>query len=611
MSSPEEHARFMRDLCLSSSQIPIDAVPSLLDSLSTIWCNNGTLCDMNTRNMVLFGATTNEDITVTYQRMVSLLEHITMLIDTKTMDNGKECKIRLDKVYTQISLGYEATLALLHQYRSGNESNRLTLPDGKLSSVFSRLDDVQDIKTHQQLLRLLTARIHQYGLLRHGSILYSRIVTEEGHDTYTYRPSLDIKEFVHREAVPNSQIWNMLTDHRGNIRMCVDYFTNCSQLHVPQLERTRGFFAFRNGILNGETCVFYSFPIADPSVLNGAICAVYHDTIYTDYGDFKLAGGSPLVIPTPAIDQILLSQGMGDGELFIFYALVGRMLFPTGKLDKWQAWPYFIGAGGCGKSTLMKQIEKIYDDGDVGHLESISPQEFAYQDLPGRYMMTVHDIDDRCNLKPTDLFVMISGEKVVIQRKFKSAITLDFDIQGAMGGNTFPPWPDYGGSAVRRLIIFSMPDIPENSAPDLIDRCAAERSNFIQKAVKCYKKIRSMHSPQTDIWADGVLPQSFHVNKMRMKACCNPLQAFVMSERCKREKDGITTFVDFKQSFHQFTRDERIKASSKYLSEESRKHIFKKFGIRMVYPSDRKHQSSDPNVPNQVYLQGISLTGEL
>lgn len=596
----------MRSVAQSYAQIPTEDIEGIVGTMHTIWGRGNDLKQLVGNNMSLFGVDTNDDITVVYNQYVVLMEHVRHMISSVENELLHE---QVNDIYRQMALGYESLLTLHHQNMTKDNVGRLTISDmGSGSASFIPMDNPTDLKVHQQLLNLLVGRARKHGLCKKGGGLYKRILTPEGFDTRTYELYMDVKTFVHSEARPNSPVWEMLTDNRSNARMCVDFLSDCSAAHIPHLDRTRWLFAFRNGIFNAMTTEFipYDDDTKHRDAGNG-ICSIYHDILF---GIFP-PGTPPEEIPTPSFDKIFTTQGLGEAELFIFYAFVGRMFFPTGKLDNWQVWLNFVGCGGCGKSTILKQIEKVYSDADVATLESVSPRDFAFAHLPGSFILTIHDIDSKCTLRPTDLFVFISGERTTIHKKYEQPIQFDFDIQGAMGGNTYPPWPDFGGSAVRRLLSFSFPRLPPDSDPYLSNRCAQERSMFIQKSAKCYKKLREMHDRTKDIWSPGILPQSFHENKMRMKAECNPLQAFLLSGRCTLGGNEATTFQDFKQHFHMFTKDERLPNSAKCLSVESRRHIFKAHGIKMVNPSDNNGGMPIPGMPTSMYMVGITLNGAI
>jgi hypothetical protein len=599
----------MTALSSNISRIEQKQIAAIADTLWEIWGRARPIDEMMQRNVLMYNINNPTDIRTMYSQYNALMNHLIHEVQTHMSEN-EELISKLMSIHVQLRIAYEGCLTLLHQKFISEGSPRINLPD-MASAPF--IDDIErSRKPHQELISLMIGKILQENLQKKEDGLYEPVFNADGIFVFTYKYMCSIMEYVYRTAHPNTTVWNTITDRPNNARMCAEHIRHCSPLHVPILNRNRSWFSFRNGVLDATCARFYPYTEGKFSPTDNQTCAVYHDQIYTEY-----EGSDPMDIPTPYIDQIILTQGMGVEELFIFHALLGRMLFPPETFDGWQAWVNMKGVGGCGKSTILEVVSKLYEPTDIGTLDSNAQGTFSFEHLPAKNILVIHDMDEKCKIPATALFVMISSEQGIVYQKFKPPLALKWNFQGIMAGNTWPVWAgaDHGGSASRRIIPFVFPRAVKKSDPFLKTRCLLEMANIIQKGIKCYFKLiarAAQNGQPRDIWSPGVLPESFHKSRRQMMAECNPLQQVIGNEEyCIQEQGAICLFSDFQLVYQRFLNDHQIKTKRRTLNEEAVSAVFHSNNIQYVDPSNMIHQSQltadSPGVRHIIGLRLISV----
>lgn len=164
-------------------------------------------------------------------------------------------------------------------------------------------------------------------------------------------------------------------------------------------------------------------------------------------------------IPTPAFNRILEAQDLDkgpDGEDVVLwvYALIGRMLYPVGKLDDWQLSPFFKGVAGTGKSTILRVIRMFYDDEDVGIMSNNIEGKFGLAALYKKLVVLCFELRSDFGLDQAELQQLMSGEPMSIPVKFRTAIpNVQWSAPLAAAGNMTADWSDGQGAMSRRWAV--------------------------------------------------------------------------------------------------------------------------------------------------------------
>lgn len=557
-----------------------DKIEKILGYLKTyLFLLNGSFVDSARRTVKLFGLTTGGNSSNVHTRLHGMLQYLHTCVLELDMDD--QHRVDVENIQKAVDIGYEIAIGMRHQHSIVSGSDRAMLPD-YTGSQFHDTIALEELKPNQRLLLQYTDRIKAMNLRKKGTGLYRPMFTDRGFSTHCFEYWCEIEEFIFNQSMPRTEIWTSLTSSTGNTAMCVNYLKSCTEEHIPQLRKNQSLFAFENGIYDCNTDTFYEFGVDSFATEDGSCCAVFHNFPFSVYN-----GDDPMEIKTDVVDKILSEQMPDCMVREVFYAFLGRMFFPAGTHDKWQIWMNLKGVGGSGKSTLLEIISNIYEDRDVGTLESKSPETFTFEHLIGCFMFVVHDIGKDCNLSPTQLFTMISNERCTVARKHRTAISIYWNVQGIMGGNDYPNWVDDGGSASRRLLNFKFPNMVVRSDPTLFAKAKAQIPALVQKSVKAYFKLlkkSKQNGEQMDVWNTGFLPPYFHETRKDMANALNPIAEFVSNpDFCEHDPSASTSMQDFRKHYKNFLQENAIRLDNRSkLKPDAYTPVFHIYKMRKV-----------------------------
>lgn len=82
-------------------------------------------------------------------------------------------------------------------------------------------------------------------------------------------------------------------------------------------------------------------------------------------------------IPTPTLSTIFNDQDIPIDAQKVAFAMIGRLLYDTGEMDKWEVILWILGRAGTGKSTLCKIAQLFYQQDDVAILSNNIEEQFG------------------------------------------------------------------------------------------------------------------------------------------------------------------------------------------------------------------------------------------
>ena len=583
-----------------------------------LFCEHKDFDDIQKRCSLMYPSYSNvKDDFKEYHQVIQAIEERVNEFDYTHLE--QELKQKLDEsiyeIQSNIIRAREAVLCIYHQ-----NADVIGLYKGRMDDYFLNEQEVEH-KNHQKLIVYVLEECRRQNLRKHnGKTALFCPYYENDIYTYHYKYKMEIGEFIHDCLYPhstNSQMFLWLTDRPGTFRATVDYLTNCVDDKLPSLQRTRTMFSFKNGIYDAREDAFYPFAGDEDweynitSVDNHTVSAHFIDRVfqYRQYEDDMKANDDPMDIKTPNCQTILDSQEFERDVCMWSYGAIGRMIFPNGTLDNWQFFVFFQGIAGSGKSTILKIAANFYSEQDVGILMNEGQQNFSIEHLYDKYMFICYDIDKKLTLSQTRWNQMVSGEHMSVERKFKTAVQLQWQAAGAFAGNTYPPWPDNQGSVSRRFLIFKFDKVVKNTDPELEKKCTGDEfPAFLKKCVSCYHHLLKLHGKR-GIWDRGVLPTYFHKTKSELQNQSSPLRKFIQNESyCHIGENEFCTYQEFRASYIKFLDEIRYRdQSEKDLSsnDSSVMLVFNNFGIETIVPP----VNADPSIykTDVRYLQGLSL----
>ena len=399
-------------------------------------------------------------------------------------------------------------------------------------------EEAPEKKPHQLLADYLLNSAAEKGLRRQGGDLYRMVKLADGTCTHFYEFWQDLEKFVWQQAashVDPSMAMHLTSSQRTPAHM-IDILKNVDDPRLPELETKRTLFAYRNGVYDAAADTFYAHshvngalgskvkPIAD--LANSFACANYFKS------NFVLAAlyQPPEDIPTAHFDSVLLTQDFDKYTIGWYYCLLGRMLYDVGECDDWQVCLYLTGVAGSGKSTLFRVFSEVYTAKDVGYLGDNVSAGFGVEHLLDKLIVLCLDISSGFTLQATRLNSFVSGETMVIDRKYKSAREVMWTSQIAFASNELPPIASNAGSGVRRFLCFRFAKTVKNTDTGLIDKMRKELPMFVVKANRLYLQKLDQFG-NVGLWdSPDTLPKMCHDLRAEYQRISEPIAEFLASE---------------------------------------------------------------------------------
>ena len=199
-------------------------------------------------------------------------------------------------------------------------------------------------------------------------------------------------------------------------------------VELPELSPDRGLMSFSNGVLHLSDGSFTPYAVVGADHPLASAVARHH--IHKEY-----TGSSD----TPLLDLVLDAQFAdrpGVAELLL--AMLGRLLFTIGEVDRWAVMPHLVG--GTGKSLILAVADSLFRKGAIGNLGS---KREEISNLVDKEAIFGRNIVWALPLKP-----MISGEPIDIARESLTDISIDWTAPVIMASKH-----KYSGEGMRRRMV--------------------------------------------------------------------------------------------------------------------------------------------------------------
>lgn len=211
----------------------------------------------------------------------------------------------------------------------------------------------------------------------------------------------------------------------------------------------------------------------------------------------------------------------------IFYAMIGRLFFNVGELDKFQVIPFIKGLANTGKSTLIKFFQKYYSPEDVQVLSNNVEKRFGLEPMMKKFLFVAPEIKDNFGLDQAEFQSMVSGDPMSVSRKFKLAVTMTWVVPGILAGNTPPKWADKSGSITRRVLTFPFLCPVRVVDPSIETDLEQERGVVLRKCVLAYHSLIDYVDSRENknIWS--IMPQKLLNAREDLQMSTNVLGYFL------------------------------------------------------------------------------------
>jgi hypothetical protein len=472
-------------------------------------------------------------------------------------DDGMTHVRRINNVLKQLSDGYEN----IRRHYTSFERVEYPTADSKFSTSSdpSTMDEeeVENSTPFQKCLLHSLDQTYKAGYRRYKGQCCEEIRTIEGYRTRAWQPKFTIEQFVYSLSQKDDDftMWKNFTS-RGNVyRDVVDNMSKCVDAQFPEITKRRHVWSFRNGVFVGKEwipdrgvydCCFYSYESKEFRCLDPTIIACkYFDQQFDDFSHIEKWQD----IPTPFFDSVLQYQNFEKDVCDWAYVMGGRLCYDVGELDAWQVIPFFKGIARSGKSTLITKVfKKFYENEDVGTLSNNIEKKFGLSAIKDSFMFIAPEVKGDLALEQAEFQSMVSGEDVSVAVKNKTAVSIEWNVPGVLGGNEVPNWKDNSGSVLRRILTWNFAKQVREADPQLDEKLNRELPIILLKCVRAYLEFSNKYRDK-DIW--NVVPEYFKKIQKQVAMVASSLHNFLESTLIKYDKDLFVPQKLFVQVFNQ------------------------------------------------------------
>jgi|TARA_B110000977_G_scaffold186110_1_gene251665 hypothetical protein len=475
----------------------------------------------------------------------------------ESSEDGMTIVRRINNILKQLSDGYDN---IRRHYTSFERvDNPTAYPQYSTTGDPSTMDEEELEKTTSFQMCLLHSLDQTYkaGYRRYKGQCCEEIRTIEGHRTRAWQTRFTIEQFVYSLAQKDDDftMWKHFTS-RGNVyRDVVDNMSKCTDAQFPEITKRRHVWSFRNGVFVGKEwipdrgvhdCCFYPYESKEFRCLDPTIIACkYFDQQFDDFSHIERWQD----IPTPFFDSVLKYQKFDQEVRNWAYVMGGRLCYDVGEMDAWQVIPFFKGIARSGKSTLITKVfKKFYENEDVGTLSNNIEKKFGLSAIKDSFMFIAPEVKGDLALEQAEFQSMVSGEDVSIAVKNKTAVSIEWNVPGVLGGNEVPNWKDNSGSVLRRILTWNFSKQVRDADPQLDEKLNRELPVILLKCIRGYLEYSNKYKDK-DIW--NVVPEYFKKVQKQVAMVASSLHNFMESTLIDYGKDLFVPQKLFVQVFNQ------------------------------------------------------------
>jgi hypothetical protein len=472
-------------------------------------------------------------------------------------DDGITVMKRINNIKRQVDDGYHN---IRRHYMSFERVDNPTVqPQFSVLGDPTTLDaeEVENSTPFQKCLLYSLDQTYKAGYRRYKGQCCEEIKTIEGHRTRAWQAKFTIEQFVYSLAQKddNFEVWKNFTSRGTVFRDVIDNMSKCIDAQFPEITKRRHVWSFRNGVFVGKEwipdrgvydCCFYSYDSQEFRCLDPTIIACkYFDQQFDDFSHIERWQD----IPTPWFDSILKYQNFEDEVCDWAYVMGGRLCYDVGELDGWQVIPFFKGIARSGKSTLITKVfKKFYENEDIGTLSNNIERKFGLSAIKDSFMFIAPEVKGDLALEQAEFQSMVSGEDVSVAVKNKTAVSIEWNVPGVLGGNEVPNWKDNSGSVLRRILPWNFAKQVRDADPQLDEKLNRELPIILLKCVKAYLEYSNKYRDK-DIW--NVVPEYFKKIQKQVAMVASTLHNFLESTNIIYGKELFVPQKLFVQVFNQ------------------------------------------------------------
>eukprot|EP00951_Prasinocladus_malaysianus_P011303 scaffold83541_cov25-Prasinocladus_malaysianus.AAC.1 len=160
-------------------------------------------------------------------------------------------------------------------------------------------------------------------------------------------------------------------------------------------------------------------------------------------------------------------------------------------MENWEAFPFFFGEAGTGKSQCLKIISKFYDSNAVGALASKQDGCFQLEGFLNKDVILATEAGKKLEvaIAEEDLKCMVSGERVTVNRKGRTPQVVEaWTAPIAFASNHLPNFSKENVASIgRRLVPILFSQIVPEGDPHLERKLDQELPNICSRFLTTYR----------------------------------------------------------------------------------------------------------------------------
>ncbi len=501
----------------------------------------------------------------------------------------------------------------------GNNSTSNEDPD--VLFKYSRYTDESQKSPYQSLLLYLFELFSEEGFSKNGGNLYKPVI-KNGYNTHAWEKHCSLREYIYQKTdhkVNFNQWKNATANGCSNITNAEKYLNEFIGPELPSLTKDRHLFAFKNGnyitkfnvAKEGETPfykdIFIPYGTSHPYITNFSVACKYHDKNFVDFSTDEEDWFEKNMNRCKTFKSLLDYQEFTLDIQKWLCTFIGRMCFELGDMDNWQVLFYLLGQAGAGKSTiLMKIIQKIYEDEDVGVIANNIDSKYGIKPHANKLAVVAPEISENFRMEQTDWQLIVEGGRNTYSEKYKNDETIDWKLPMAMGGNKIMRYKNNSESVSRRTVIFNFWKKVLNTDTEIDKKLSEELPIIIKLCISCYYDAVNTHGKK-GIW--NVLPKYFHENKEEMEQTTNSLQNFLKSGKVIFGEKLYVPMKVFQQCFNEHCRDNNL--TREQFTKDFYGSVFTNNNIKIIQQGTKEYPiNSGIIVKRAVFCKGIDIQTE-
>ena len=271
------------------------------------------------------------------------------------------------------------------------------------------------------------------------------------------------------------------------------------------------------------------------------------------------------------VDRIYHCQEFTPHDMFMLYALKGRLFFDVADLDNYEMTLMMEGIGGCGKSTVMKVVQLYWPPHLRGILSSNMQPQFGMAAVARDGKSKVifcNEVSESLQVVQEEWQTSVSGEwgSYAVKNQ-QEPLTIEWKAQHFWVGNQFPKkFNNMAGQVTRRLAGVRMTHPVQPRDGTIFDRIRAHKLGALQrKMTVAYHEFRRLHGTTAPMSAPDRLPPAFAEYYRRGIRETNPFEEFMSNEDYVAvDHTGAILLDDLRDLYNTYLQDHGRRASVRW-----------------------------------------------